>query len=174
MTYKELRANGICPQCYKPNPTPDKSRCPECLKKMYLQRKHNRDYAAKHGFCTVCYKENILPGKLCPDCLEKASIYNSRITPQKMHEVYKRKKEKCDMNGLCIGCKKNPARPGHAYCVSCYVKIRRKQLRNVNTISRSERPNYGMCYICGGRLDNKSNICTKCRTRNKISFKGKD
>lgn len=156
----------MCVACWKPNPT-NQSRCPECSEKYRLQRRENRRYSEKIGLCTVCNKGIPFPGKkICEDCLDKISEYDKkRNTPEKLHEVYKRKKAMCDAKGLCIGCKKRPARKGHAYCIECYAKRRRKQLETQGTLPRSERPKYGLCYICGNDLDNKTNVCTECRNK---------
>ena len=167
LTYSELRENGLCTQCRKPNPTPDMSRCPDCMRRTREQRRSNREYASKIGMCTVCFKGIPLPGKkICEDCLDKISDYDAnRNTPQRLHTIYKKRKESCTRNGICIGCKKRPAREGHAYCVTCYAKQKTKREQNKSDIIRSERPNYGLCYICGNELDNKTNVCTACRNK---------
>lgn len=167
LTYAEMRANGICTQCGKVNPEPSKCRCPECMERTRQQRKENRAYALKIGVCTVCKSGIPYPGKkICEDCLEKMSDYRAaNRNPVKMHEVYKRRKAECEMKGLCIGCKKRRAREGHAYCVECYIRRRRKQISKIQTISRSERPKYGLCYVCGKELDNKTKVCTSCRDK---------
>lgn len=176
MIYHSLRERGICTQCRKPNPTPEFSRCPDCVKRASELKKSNRAYAKKIGLCSRCHKERPLAGKLlCESCLEYDFQYYHRIyDPIKEHEKYLKRKAEIKEKGLCIYCKRKPAMEGRCYCPTCLIKTRQAKAQKKNDISRSERYKYGLCYTCGGELDVKGKVCSKCRERIIANFKNEE
>lgn len=63
----------ICSKCRKPNPTPEKSRCPDCAEYGNKITKQSRQRRLKKGLCYDC-PELALPGKKrCKSCCEKSA-----------------------------------------------------------------------------------------------------
>lgn len=168
MSYAEMRENGLCPKCGKENPTPDKSRCPICAERDSKNRKENRQYLKKIGMCVRCGKNKAEPNKtLCYECIgkESDSYYASERTEEQKERDRNRKRELAEeriANGICPKCGKYKSDNG-GICKKCKAYLRQYRNKNRHDITRSERPNYGICYICGENpvMEDKK-VCEKC------------
>ena len=163
-----MRENGLCTKCGKANPTPEKSRCPDCTKRDCANRRENRQYLKRIGICVRCGKNKAEPNKtLCYECIGKESDhYNaSQRTDEQRERDRNRKKDLADsrrVNGFCHRCGKRKTQNGEM-CGSCKAYFRQYRDKNRKDITRSERPSYGMCYICGKSLtDKEKKICAEC------------
>lgn len=82
-------------------------------------------------------------------------------------ERNRKEKQKRDMwrsQGLCTKCGK-PRVMGYTLCVKC-LQRNEKYNRKKNPIPRSERKEYGLCYICGVEVEQEGNsLCVTCRDR---------
>lgn len=166
-SYSEMRAEGLCTRCGKPNPTPDKCVCPECAKRISEQKKAKREYMKIIGKCVRCMKNDAEPGKtICLECSGKASDdYFSKYRERKLEycKIYDAKRTlDRKANGICVCCGKRPA-DTKSLCVQCKAMFRkRNDLRRID-IHRSERVSYGICYICGKNPIIPGNgVCSSC------------
>lgn len=167
-SYAQMRTEGLCPKCGKLNPTPERSRCPDCAERDRQQRRQNAVYLKKIGICVRCKKNPAEPHKtLCYECIGKDyDSYHQRERTEDERERDRLRKRELSArrlaNGLCPQCGKHKSLNG-GICKSCRAK--QAQYRNDRRadIPRSERPAYGVCYICG---DNSvipgKKVCEKC------------
>lgn len=133
--------------------------------------KSGRDFLLGQGICPQCQKRAIEPNKhACYECLGRArdryhqrkadgSLKKKQIraNERKMSEYYSRKEK-----GICVKCGKCEAQHG-VLCNRCYTVRRSKQISKQDDIQRSERPDYGRCYICGAEgLYDGHNVCKDC------------
>lgn len=145
----------------------------------YKAQYDDYDWHKAHGICVNCGKERACHGLiLCADCWEKNNIRSRKYYEKnkekhkaQMREngrkLYKERREK----GLCTKCGKK-AITGKSLCLNCYAKKRRrKDKRWKNDIPRSERPAYGMCYICAKPLNKFEKICDECHEKLSIQAK---
>ena len=168
-SYAEMRADGLCTICGKENPTPEKSRCPECMERFKQNRKSNRQYRIKIGMCSVCGKNEAEPNKkMCYECLGKESDKyaekgKSETAKEKDRERKRILSAERTENGLCSRCGKPKSGSHTKLCGRCkgYLRIYRNNHRG--DIARSERPDYGICYICGNhQIMNGKRVCKEC------------
>ncbi|RHQ70270.1 hypothetical protein DWY27_04910 [Clostridium sp. AF24-2LB] len=77
---------------------------------------------------------------------------------------------KCKEKGICPKCGKISIN-GKVYCKSCRSAMKAKRDSEKKTVHRSERPNYGICYICGKEqvIKNKK-VCPKCYKQRILSI----
>ena len=129
--------------------------------------KTDKDTYKQLGICVVCKKRKAEPNSSsCLECLEKDrkrkaeyrmhGHYNNEKSNQLHRKLYASRKEQ----GICTRCGERKATNG-TVCLDCYVK-RRKQNYG---ISRSERPSYGECYICGRVVLKGKRVCESCYHR---------
>lgn len=133
--YKEHR---ICPQCGSNKAAPHRVRCWECLHKNAESTRKQRE------------KKNNA----------------ERQQNRNRHNVYlsnlrKERKQK----GLCIWCGKPRTPTSTCFCLDCKIKNQRKNDARKIGIERSERPAYGLCYICGSAIEEGEKLCEKCLQR---------
>lgn len=65
-------------------------------------------------------------------------------------------------NGLCPRCGKHQSQNG-GLCQRCRAYLKNYRDKNRCDLSRSERPDYGICYICGKNSTMKGKkVCDKC------------
>ena len=103
--------------------------------------------------------------------------YDVRNQPKKQKkrnitamDYYRRDIARLKEQGLCRSCRKRKVADGHTYCSICLAKHnqRGKEYRKKKDkagLERSERPNYGFCYICGEKIDRDGRVCKKCAER---------
>lgn len=151
--YSEMRAEGLCTKCGKPNPTPDRCLCPECAEKHREQRKNKREYMKRIGKCVRCGKNDAEPGKtMCLECAGEDSdnyfskYHEKKLAYGKVHDTQRTLYRKS--HGICISCGKRPA-DSKSLCIQCKAYFRKRNDMRRNDIHRSERVSYGICYICG-------------------------
>lgn len=166
-SYSEMRAEGLCTKCGKPNPTPDKCVCPECAERRREQKKIRYQYMKRIGKCVRCGKNYAEPGKtICLECSWKASDdYFSKYRERKLEycKTYDAKRT-LDMksNGICTNCRKRPA-DTKSLCVRCKAMFRKSNDAHRMDIYRSERVSYGICYICGKKpVMQGKGVCSSC------------
>lgn len=133
----------------------------------------------EHGICRDCGQREVEPNtQLCFECAErkykKAKEYYKNNRDEINEKNKRRSREKYaarKASGICVKCGKRKALENKTLCIDCYVKKRRKKdPRWNNEIERSERPQYGLCYICGSPLSDHHSLCNKCleRCRNQM------
>lgn len=168
LNYQQLKAQGLCVRCAKPNPDTSKAMCPECAKKNSEQRKENRVYWKRIGRCTKCGKNPPEPNRLmCYECLGAESdrylLKEKKAEDKEKEKIHKREKAAQNReNGLCYRCGKQKV-IGGGLCKKCKAYQKRYRDKNRCDIERSDRVSYGLCYICGSNelMDGKR-ICPKC------------
>lgn len=139
------------------------------------QNKANRAYYTSRGICGKCGKRPVEPGRLkCFECLDADVNAHKRMMERKSPEERRRIMDQKNAerrnrtayrqeHGLCTQCGK-PVVPGKRLCIDHLAKKRRtKDKRWNNEIPRSERPSYGICWLCGKRpiLPEKT-LCEQC------------
>lgn len=169
-SYAELKAEGLCTRCANPNPIGG-SLCEGCRKRQSEQRKSNREYRVSIGICTRCGKNKAEPNKrLCMECLgkENDTYYVNGVSAKKKESDKMRKRAYTVARreaGLCYRCGKTKASYGRM-CERCRAKARSYRESARCDILRSERPYYGICYICGiDEVVNGKKVCQRCYSK---------
>lgn len=167
-TYEERKSKGLCVYCGAIPETKGVA-CNKCKERNKQTRSKNKQYAQKAHICNRCFRNKVEVGLICYDCLEKAAEYREK-NKDKIHETskiyYKNTYDKLKKEKICTQCRKRKAKEGKTMCKVCLgKKIRYKERYGIGGISRSERPNYGLCYFCGKELNGEKNICIKCKER---------
>ena len=168
--YKYRKENGICVRCGKRKSENGKTRCLECKEKANKSNMDTYYFFKKIGMCVICCKEKADQGYVtCLSCRmekrERDKRYLSKEeNSERRKEYLKNRYRILKENSRCVSCGKSIE--NHTLCDKCYKKyfIRQRVKRSHNTgIIRSERPNYGECYICGGKLSEESKkLCDRC------------
>lgn len=119
------------------------------------------------GICVRCHKEQAEPNKvMCWECNEKDLENYRRKREQNRTEQNKKdlaRYEILKQNGICTYCKHEKAMPGKYKCKKCLAKLKRRRDANRKDLTRSERPDYGFCYICGkNKLKEGFRVCADC------------
>lgn len=135
--YQFYKGIGVCAKCGKNPPKPNRAKCFDCLEKE-AQNRRNR---------LLNETEDERKQRL-----ERMRLYNQRS----------RRKAKED--GKCINCKKPLSVNSECFCIDCRVKNQRKNDRKKDGIDRSERKQYGRCYICN-KVADKGRLCLDCYER---------
>lgn len=168
LSYKEMREKGLCTKCGKENPTPEKSMCPICAKKNSENRKNNREYRRKIGVCTRCGKNKAEPHKkLCLECLgaDQDRYAEKKATDEQREKDRLKKRELAEerrAKGLCTRCGKHTTESG-GICSRCKAYLKRYRDNHRQDIMRSERADYGICYICGkAKVMKDKKVCPDC------------
>ena len=171
--YAELRKNGICVYCKSRLATDGKCTCDECRVKMRKQTAEKRNALMELGFCHECGRRKIYYGeKLCFVCSERKLANNRKRRSENRESIrqqqsayHKKRRSALKENGICVKCGKRPAELGKTRCALCNIKERDRARRSRGTtISRSERPNYRLCYFCGKEIS-AGRICQECSAR---------
>lgn len=133
--------------------------------------KQDRDFYISIGICPKCKRRPLeVNRKMCYECLgrERDRYYHrknfgilddqsKKKNEHKMQIYYERKQ-----NGICTRCGKKEAQHG-LLCNRCYSTCRVRAVSKVSDIDRSERPSYGICYICGkAPVINGKKVCERC------------
>lgn len=118
------------------------------------------------GICVRCHKRKAEPNKvMCMECADKDAEYTKRRREMDLAHIKAREAEKYQElkeSGICVRCKRRAATPGYVDCPSCRGKVRRKRYLERQDIERSERPSYGLCYICGSPVVEGKKVCESC------------
>lgn len=142
--------------------------CPDCAARQSELRKQNREYHKKIGICTHCGKNPAEPNKkLCYECLGafQDSYAAKRRTDEQREKDRLRKKRLKDERiekGLCPKCGKYKSING-GLCQRCKAYLKKYRDKKRCDLQRSERPDYGICYICGKNPIMKGKrVCESC------------
>ena len=169
--YADLKAKGICPSCKNRKAVSGKVQC-ECCKAEVSEYKRK---LILRGICRQCQTNEAEPGiQNCWDCAEKSrkasqARRNSESAEDKAKRLaynreYKRMRRiKFILAGLCTRCGKRRPQADKQICLDCVAITRRERdARKTDTLLRNERPDYGLCYICGeSKLEGKR-LCARC------------
>ena len=169
--YADLKARGICPTCKKRNAMPGRVQCEQCS----VEVKEYKRKLVSSGICRQCQSEEAEPGKQnCWECAEKArkaeqARRDAETAGQRTvrlaynHSYTRTRRESLKAAGLCTKCGKRKSQAGKLVCIDCGIVLRReREQRKPDTLLRNERPDYGLCYICGEtKLDDKK-LCARC------------
>lgn len=108
------------------------------------------------GICVQCRKEKAAPHHVrCEVCLEQnLSTQESRRRVGTYRRADRRSynktlRERRKAAGLCIDCGRPICSSSKCYCVECRIKNQKRNERRKEGLNRSERKQYGLCYICG-------------------------
>ncbi|MGL4801874.1 MAG: hypothetical protein ACRC18_06385 [Cetobacterium sp.] len=129
------------------------------------------EYYGSKGLCPRCGHQKLSNEKtLCISCREELSdvakkhYHNLSIDKKKEKMNYtKRKKQLCTAFGVCTACMKYDSTNG-VLCYTCWKKRQDKRLHNKlnkSDIDRSERVQYGKCYLCGEDAVSEYKLCEK-------------
>ena len=168
--YQRHKTAGICPNCKKEPAATGRVQCEKCTE----QHKQEREYLISHKICRQCRNEDAEPNRLlCWDCAEKArqrgQAYRSNMTAdeREKQKVYNRiysKNRRINRieKGICIRCGQRKMRFGIQLCIDCHIRLKRyKESKKPDTLLRNERPDYGLCYICGNPSASDKKLCEK-------------
>lgn len=169
-TYKRRKTQGICVKCGKKKAVKGKVQCFECAEHQKEENRKNRKFYMEHGICYRCGKNKLFGDeKICPECLAENMIACKKWQSKQggSSEYYKKKIKILKEKGLCRKCNKRKVEVGKTYCTSCLIKHREESRiyrykKSKNGIPRNERFNYGLCYICGNKLDTDKKVCESC------------
>ena len=169
-TYERRKQEGLCTRCGKVL-TNDKKMCEECLEKEKVKTRETREFYKSLGLCPRCGRNKLFGSeKQCPECSAKMYESNRKSREKRnlnLKEYYKKDIKELKENGLCRSCRKRKVAEGHTYCPICLAKHReygrkRRMVNSKSGIGRSERPNYGLCYFCGEKIDTDGRTCSRC------------
>lgn len=169
--YNRRKEQGICVICGKEKAGDGKVACEKCLENRRNYQRETRKFFRKMKICPRCAKNKLFgEEKTCPECLAQNIIMRKKTCIKKDKtnmDYFNERQETLKELGLCrTGCGRKRAE-GKTYCETCLVKHReasreRSRRKSRDGLSRSERPNYGLCYTCGDQLDRDGRICSKC------------
>lgn len=122
-----------------------------------IYKQERLTYLRSLGLCTLCGKEDALPGKSrCASCKVSGNTQ------------YRRRYHERKAKGLCVQCGESNPRKGKVLCGRCR---RRQTIRSRKVVHR--RVAEARCMRCGGDIEfdrEKSKYCLKCfkkhQTRN--------
>lgn len=170
--YRNRKDNGLCPRCGQPLDRKGYY-CSECLEKVKIYHRENREFFRKNHLCTECGKNKVPDGeRICPECRAKRVSWKKPLTEEQKERYGLRFKEQQRMlyrersgSGICTRCGKRKVSPGKKKCVICLKKDaeqhRKKYLNKPN--EREIRRLNHLCYFCGNKIDLEfGNICSKC------------
>jgi len=165
---------NICNRCHKNKTRKGMKQCDKCNK----DRMDTYNYYKSLGICVNCRNEEALYGQVCCEICAEKDIKNKTEKIKKLKESgnydqYKQhRNDLCKIRakkrreaGLCEYCGKYPPEDGYKRCYKCLIKMRQKLKKRGLKISRSARPSFGMCYICGEPLYKDYKVCEKHYTQ---------
>lgn len=145
--------------------------CFQCAESSKMYHRETRKFLKQMGLCPRCGKNKLFGDeKECPECVAMMYALNLKSMERRnfnAKEYYKKDIQRLKDKGICRRCRKRSVAEGHTHCAACLAKHReegrkrRAYIKNKG-ISRSERPNYGLCYRCGANLDTDKRLCSKC------------
>lgn len=161
----------MCPRCGKPLDR-EGYYCSECLEKVRVYHRENREFYRKNHLCTECGKNSVPEEeRICPECRAKrANLRKSHTDEQK--KMFREKQNSLYMErveqGICTRCGKRKAISGKKKCGICLAKdaeIHRKKYADRPNIREYRKKNH-LCYFCGNPIDiPHKNICSACQQR---------
>lgn len=166
--YRKRKEQGICTSCGKVKATDGKTTCASCRQKQHEKYVKNREFFKSIGLCPKCGKNKLFGDeKNCPECNAKRGIYGKSDYLKRYYII---KRQLMDEKNLCISCCKKERLGSHIYCAECLERrnARSREIRKrrkKSGLTRSERPNYGMCYFCGDEVVDGLRVCERCRQR---------
>ena len=173
--YKRRKENGLCPRCGKPLDR-EGYYCSECLEKVRVYHRENREFYRKNHLCTECGKNSVPEEeRICPECRAKRQKIRKPLTEDqktRYREHFRKQqkslyKERSDA-GICTRCGKRKAMHGKKKCGICLAKekkMHRKKYMDSLNIKEYRKQNH-LCYFCDDKIDiPMSNICSKCREK---------
>ena len=165
----------MCPRCGKPLDR-EGYYCSECLEKVRVYHRENREFYRKNHLCTECGKNSVPEEeRICPECRAKRQKIRKPLTEDqktRYREHFRKQqkslyKERSDA-GICTRCGKRKAMPGKKKCGICLAKdaeMHRKKYMDSLNIKEYRKQNH-LCYFCDDKIDiPMSNICSKCREK---------
>lgn len=170
-TYETRKSQGICVKCGKVKAIQGKVMCAECAEKQRIYQRETREYLRNLGLCPRCGKSKLFGDeKECPECTAMMYEINQRSRERRnitAMDYYRKDIARLKSEGLCRSCRKKKVAEGHTYCPDCLAKRREqgkeyRRKKNKVDLDRNERPNYGLCYICGEVIDRQGRVCKKC------------
>ena len=132
----------------------------------------------EYGICAKCGKRMAEPNKaLCFECSEMEMVYQKRYLSKmtdEEQEIFKDKSRvtamtryhKLKNSGICVSCGRRKALNGNVFCLDCKVRKKKKRMEN-HSIYRHERPDYGLCFICGRPVYENHRTCKDCYEKRK-------
>lgn len=115
-----------------------------------------------HHICPSCGRRSAAPGRVrCEICL---AVGANRGPHPRDPGKYKELRERRKAEGKCIWCGKPLAADSKCFCKECQIKNRRRQIAKRDSIARSERPAFNLCYVCGAPIADGT-LCGECRER---------
>ena len=133
--YRELKENGLCVMCGKPNPDAPMARCPGCREKI-------RECVKK------CHEKK----------MNGETHGHKSVTAAYLYKYVSERRRKLDEKGLCEICGKRERTEGRKTCEECRRKDRekrRKQKAQSEKKSRTEIPDFTL-------EENTMDICLNC------------
>lgn len=134
--YADLKARGVCTQCWQRPKTDGFLSCRECRECKRLKLAEVTRHCKAVGLCRRCRQKPVVVGTAqCADCARE-HIVNS---------AYRRSRLKA--SGLCIQCGYNKPRRNRVTCEACHTR-------------QYQTP--GKCHLCSHPLmPNSSSLCRK-------------
>lgn len=120
------------------------------------------------GICPQCGTNKAAPNRVrCEECLaknaESADKHRKTSPISTGRKTYIRNlREQRKENSLCIWCGKPICSASTVFCIECKIKNQRRNDKRKSGIERSERHEYGLCYICGEHSIRGKKLCNKC------------
>ena len=131
--YRQRKQAGLCTRCGAPAKA-GQSRCPICAKADNATTKENRQFYKEHGICTVCHSRPSIPGLTrCVDCTLRDVDARAMQTPtaeqrERQAATSRARYQALKDAGLCVVCGQRCAADGHALCLDCSTRRRRKRI----------------------------------------------
>lgn len=117
--------------------------------------KETYEWLKEHHLCTKCKKQDAytLIGRiLCYECsCKNIDRVKKRYRDKKVHILIKEKErnEHLKQHGICIRCRKRPARKGHTRCSVCSGKDKKYYDENkIKSYAREDAIANGLCCTC--------------------------
>ena len=98
--------------------------------------------------------------------------YTFEDAGEKNKAYQKNLRESRKAQGLCIWCGKPRSKYSSCFCLECRLKNQRKnekRYREQYGVKRVERPDYGLCYICGSPIE-YGRTCERCKANSRSNL----